>query len=48
MKRIKDKFKRIVKYWNITYQQASNHERMIVGMFALMMIVYVWWTMLVF
>lgn len=48
MKQIKEKFKRTVKYWRITYQQASGNDRLSIGMFALMMLVYVWWAMQVF
>lgn len=46
MKRIKDKFKRSVKYLRVSYQQASGRERLSLGMFVLMMLTYVWWTML--
>jgi hypothetical protein len=47
MKRPKDKFKRIVKYWRVSYRQASGRERLSVGMFALVMLTYVWWAFLV-
>ena len=47
IKRPKDKFKRIVKYWRVSYQQASGRERLSVGMFALVMLTYVWWAFLV-
>jgi hypothetical protein len=48
MKRIKEKSRRIVKYWRIRYQQASGRERLSVGMFVMMLLTYVWWAMLVF
>jgi len=48
MKQIKDKFKRTVKYWSISYKQASGRDRFSMGMFALLMLVYWWWVTLVF
>jgi hypothetical protein len=48
MKWKKEKFKRIVKYWRVKYQQASGNERLFAGMFVLMMLAYAWWAMLVF
>jgi len=48
MNRIKDKFKRIVKYWRVTYKQAGGRERLFVGMYVLTMLAYAWWAMLVF
>ena len=48
MKRIKEKSKRIIKYWRITYQQASENDRLIVGLFFMVMLAYIWWAMLVF
>lgn len=47
MKPIKEKLKRIVKYWCISYQQASERDRMFIGMFTLLMLVYAWWVFLV-
>lgn len=46
MKRPKEKFKRIVKYWRVSYQQATGRERLSVGMFAMVMLTYVWWAFL--
>ena len=46
MKRTKNKIKRLVKYWRVTYQQASWNDRVFVGTFVLMMLVSVWWAML--
>lgn len=46
MKRIKRKYERIVKYWRISYKQASERERLVVGVFTLMMLTYVWWAFL--
>jgi hypothetical protein len=48
MKRLKDKSKRLVKYWFVSYKQASGSERLQVGMFLMMMLVYIWWAMLSF
>ena len=47
MKQIKEKFRRKVKYWRVTYKQADQQERLSLGMFALAMLVYAWWVMLV-
>ena len=48
MKRIKEKYKRIVKYWRVSYKQASGRERLVLGVFTLMMLTYMWWAMLAF
>ncbi|HEX9331306.1 MAG TPA: hypothetical protein VF896_05420 [Anaerolineales bacterium] len=47
MKRIEEKFKRTVKYWRISYQQSSERDRLFIGMFTLMVLVYAWWVMVV-
>jgi hypothetical protein len=47
MKRTKEKFKRIVKYLCVSYKQANRQDRLSLGMFALMMLVYAWWAILV-
>ena len=47
IKRPKEKFRRIVKYLRVSYQQASGRERLSVGMFVLMMLTYLWWAILV-
>jgi len=47
MKRTKEKFRRIVKYWRVSYGQANSQDRLSLGMFALMMLVYAWWAILV-
>ncbi len=46
MKRIKEKSKRILKYWRISYQQASERERLFMGVYTLMVLAYVWWAIL--
>jgi len=46
MKRIEDKFRRMVKYWRVSYSQASERERLSVGMFAIVILTYAWWAML--
>ena len=48
MKRIEEKLKRKVKYWRITYQQAGGQDRFFIGLFALMLLIYVWWVTLTF
>ena len=47
MKPIKEKLKRIVKYWSISYQQTQQRDRVFMAMFAVVMIVYTWWAFLV-
>ncbi|HET9590381.1 MAG TPA: hypothetical protein VFO91_16460 [Anaerolineales bacterium] len=47
MKRIKEKFKRTVKYWRVSYMQASGRDRLSLGMFAFFMLAYTWWLILV-
>ena len=47
MKRIREKFKRTVKYLRVSYKQASLDERMLMGMGALVMLVYTWWVVVV-
>ncbi len=47
MKRIEEKFKRTVKYWRISYQQSSERDRLFIGMFTLMVLVYAWWIFVV-
>ena len=47
MKRIKEKYKRIVKYWRVSYEQASGSDRLVMGMCTLAMLVYAWWVLLV-
>jgi hypothetical protein len=44
---MKEKFKRAVKYWRISYQQASGRDRLSIGMFALLMLAYAWWVLIV-
>jgi hypothetical protein len=46
MKRIKEKFKRTVKYWRISYQQANGRDRLSMRMFALLMLAYAWWVIM--
>ena len=47
MKPIKEKLKRIVKYVCITYQQTRERDRLSLAMFAVLMLVYAWWVILV-
>jgi hypothetical protein len=48
MKQIEEKFKRKVKYWYVSYKQASDRDRLCIGLFAVLMVTYVWWVMVVF
>ena len=48
MKRIKEKFKRTVKYLRVSYMQASGRDRLSLGMFVVVMLTYTWWVILVF
>ena len=43
MKRLEEKLKRTVKYWRISYQQSREKDRLSIAMFALLMLVYLWW-----
>ena len=47
MKRLEEKLKRTVKYWRISYQQSGEKDRLSMAMFALLMLVYVWWVILI-
>ena len=43
MKQMEEKVKRTVKYWRVRYKQASGRDRLYIGLFALMILTYVWW-----
>jgi hypothetical protein len=43
MKQIEEKFKRKVKYWRISYKQASGRERLLLGLYSVLILVYTWW-----
>jgi hypothetical protein len=47
MKRIEEKLKRKVKYWRVSYLQASGRDRLSLGMFTMVMLIYTWWVILV-
>jgi hypothetical protein len=47
MKRIEEKLKRKVKYWRVSYLQASGRDRLSLGMFTMVMLIYTWWAILV-
>jgi hypothetical protein len=47
MKPIKEKLKRILKYWCISYQQSRERDRLSIAMFAVLMLVYAWWVIVV-
>ena len=46
MKRIEEKLKRKVKYWRVSYLQASGRDRLSMGMFTMLMLIYTWWVIL--
>lgn len=48
MKRIKEKLKRQMKYLRVSYQQTRGRERLNLYMFALLLVVYAWWVMMIF
>jgi len=43
MKRIEEKLKRKVKYWWISFYQASERERLYYGLYGLSILVFMWW-----
>jgi hypothetical protein len=47
MKRIEDKLKRKVKYWRVSYMQASGRERLSLGLFGGLLLTYLWWVLLI-
>jgi len=47
MKQIKEKSKRIVKYWHVRYKQASERDRLSMGLFTVLILTYAWWVFLV-
>ena len=46
MKQIEEKVKRTVKYWRISYKQASGRDRLLLGLYSVLILVYAWWYML--
>lgn len=48
MKRIEEKLKRKVKYWRVSFLQASERDRLVIGLFGGIMLTYIWWVILVF
>lgn len=48
MKQLKEKLKRQVKYLRVSYQQTQGRDRVNLYMFALLMLIYVWWVMMVY
>ncbi|HEX2998252.1 MAG TPA: hypothetical protein VHP14_25735 [Anaerolineales bacterium] len=46
MKQIKEKYRRVTKYWRVVYKQSSERQRLLLGAFAFMMLTYFWWAML--
>jgi hypothetical protein len=48
MKHLKEKLKRRVKYLRVSYQQTRGRERLNLYMFAMLMLIYAWWALMVF
>ena len=46
MKQIEEKFKRKVKFWRVSFQQASGRDRLYLGLYGLLILIYAWWYML--
>jgi hypothetical protein len=47
MKRIEEKFKRKMKYWRVSYMQASGRDRLYFGLYGIMILVYAWWVFVI-
>jgi hypothetical protein len=47
MKQIEEKLKRKMKYLRISYKQASGRDRLSLGLYSLLILVYLWWYFLV-
>lgn len=47
MKQIEEKFKRKVKYLRVRYQQSTGRDRLYLGLYGLLVIIYAWWVMVV-
>ena len=48
LKQIKEKFKRTVKYWRVSYVQENRRNPLNFGLFGLMLLIYMWWVALSF
>ena len=46
-KRIKEKFKRTMKYWRVRYQQSTERERLNLYLLAFLVLSYAWWILMV-
>jgi len=47
MKQIEEKLKRKMKYLRISYKQASGRDRLSLGLYSVLILIYVWWYFLV-
>ncbi len=47
MKQIEEKLKRKMKYLRISYKQASGRDRLSLGLYSVLILVYLWWYFLV-
>ena len=48
MKQLEEKLKRKMKYWRVSYLQTSGRDRLSLGMFMVLILVYTWWFTLVY
>jgi hypothetical protein len=48
MKEIEEKLKRTVKYWRVSYHQANGRDRLHLGLYSLLILIYAWWYIVVF
>lgn len=46
MKQIEEKLKRKVKFLRVAYRQASGQDRLLLGLYGLIILIYTWWYML--
>ena len=47
MKQIEEKLKRKMKYLRVSYHQASGRDRLYLGLYSVLILVYLWWYVLV-
>jgi hypothetical protein len=43
MKQIEEKLKRKMKYLRVSYKQASGRDRLHIGLYSVLILVYLWW-----
>ena len=47
-KRIREKLKRMMKYWRVRYRQSSERERLTLYLLVFLVFSYAWWVLIVF